>query len=214
MRSQELALTQTRNANLRDLNQAETDLAKARRQYELQKPLAEQGLRRRSKAFNDTQDDLSYQQQRLADPASSSIAADRSAADRASWRSCAPPPARSTAAWASPAAASASSTSARRSPASSAASTSSSASRCSRASGIGQIDSAGGNKLQADVDEFYLGRVAVGPDRDRRRRRQDLPAQGRQGLSAGPQRPVPDRPRVRRRRADRRSSAARPSRPS
>src|SRR5690348_18295300 len=27
---------------------------------------------------------------------------------------------------------------------------------------IGQIDSAGGNKLQADVDEFYLGRVAVG----------------------------------------------------
>jgi HlyD family secretion protein len=27
---------------------------------------------------------------------------------------------------------------------------------------IGQIDSAGGNKLQADVDEFYLGRVRVG----------------------------------------------------
>src|SRR5213075_3016651 len=27
---------------------------------------------------------------------------------------------------------------------------------------IGQIDSAGGDKLQADVDEFYLGRVSVG----------------------------------------------------
>ncbi len=27
---------------------------------------------------------------------------------------------------------------------------------------IGQIDSTGGNKLQADVDEFYLGRVRVG----------------------------------------------------
>jgi HlyD family secretion protein len=27
---------------------------------------------------------------------------------------------------------------------------------------IGQIDSAGGNKLQADVDEYYLGRVQVG----------------------------------------------------
>ena len=40
MRSQELALTQTRNGNLRDLNQAETDLAKARRQYDLYKPLA------------------------------------------------------------------------------------------------------------------------------------------------------------------------------
>jgi HlyD family secretion protein len=41
MRSQELALTQTRNNNLRDLNQAETDLAKAQRQYDLYKPLAE-----------------------------------------------------------------------------------------------------------------------------------------------------------------------------
>src|SRR4029079_15569057 len=27
---------------------------------------------------------------------------------------------------------------------------------------IGQIDSAGADKLQADVDEFYLGRVQVG----------------------------------------------------
>jgi len=27
---------------------------------------------------------------------------------------------------------------------------------------IGQIDSAGANKLQADVDEFYLGRVTIG----------------------------------------------------
>jgi HlyD family secretion protein len=27
---------------------------------------------------------------------------------------------------------------------------------------IGQIDSTGANKLQADIDEFYLGRVAVG----------------------------------------------------
>jgi HlyD family secretion protein len=27
---------------------------------------------------------------------------------------------------------------------------------------VGQIDSAGGNKLQADVDEYYLGRVQVG----------------------------------------------------
>ena len=64
MRSQELALTQTRNTNLRDLNQAETDLAKARRQYDLQKPLAEKGFVS-TKTFNDTKDDLSYQQQRL-----------------------------------------------------------------------------------------------------------------------------------------------------
>ncbi|MFL6725532.1 MAG: hypothetical protein ACJ8FS_03330, partial [Sphingomicrobium sp.] len=65
MRSQELALTQTRNANLRDLNQAETDLAKARRLYDLQKPLSERGFIS-MKAFNDTKDDLNYQQQRLA----------------------------------------------------------------------------------------------------------------------------------------------------
>ena len=38
MRSQELALANTHNANLRDLNQAETDLAKARRQYDLYRP--------------------------------------------------------------------------------------------------------------------------------------------------------------------------------
>src|SRR3954454_22301950 len=64
MRSQELALTQTRNANLRDLNQAETDLAKMRRQYELQRPLAQKGFVA-TKTFNDTKDDLTYQQQRL-----------------------------------------------------------------------------------------------------------------------------------------------------
>src|SRR5690348_6310784 len=65
MRSQELALTQTHNTNLRDLNQAETDLAKAKRQYDLQKPLAEHGFVS-MKTFNDTKDDLTYQTQRLA----------------------------------------------------------------------------------------------------------------------------------------------------
>src|SRR6476646_7477065 len=64
MRSQELALTQTRNANLRDLNQAETDLAKARRQYDLYKPLSERGFVAQ-KTFRDTADDLTYQQHRL-----------------------------------------------------------------------------------------------------------------------------------------------------
>src|SRR3982750_343646 len=67
MRSQELALTQTRNSNLRDLNQAETDLAKARRLYDLYKPLSEKGFVS-TKTFNDTKDDLTYQQQRLEIP--------------------------------------------------------------------------------------------------------------------------------------------------
>jgi HlyD family secretion protein len=65
MRSQELALQQTRSANMRDLNQAQTDLAKAERQYNLYKPLAEKGFVS-SKQFNDTRDDLNYQRQRLA----------------------------------------------------------------------------------------------------------------------------------------------------
>ncbi|MFL6730641.1 MAG: HlyD family secretion protein, partial [Sphingomicrobium sp.] len=65
MRSQELALVQSHNSNLRDLNQAETDLAKMRRQYELQKPLADKGFVA-SKVLNDTKDDLRYQQERLA----------------------------------------------------------------------------------------------------------------------------------------------------
>src|SRR5690242_16462964 len=64
MRSQELALTQTRNSNLRDLNQAETDLAKARRQFDLQKPLSERGFVS-MKTFNDTRDDMNYQANRL-----------------------------------------------------------------------------------------------------------------------------------------------------
>ena len=64
MRSQELALLNTRNSNLRDLNQAETDLAKARRQYDLYKPLAEKGFVS-SKTFNDARDDLDYQTNRL-----------------------------------------------------------------------------------------------------------------------------------------------------
>ena len=65
MRSQELALTQTRNTNLRDLNQAETDLAKAKRLFDLQKSLADRGFVAK-KTFNDTAGDLAYQQQRLA----------------------------------------------------------------------------------------------------------------------------------------------------
>jgi HlyD family secretion protein len=64
MRSQELALVQSHNANLRDLNQAQTDLAKAQRQYDLYKPLADKGFVS-SKAFKDTRDDLEYQRNRL-----------------------------------------------------------------------------------------------------------------------------------------------------
>ena len=159
MRSQELALANTRSSDLRDLNQAQTDLAKAKRQYELYKPLAQEGFVA-TKTFNDAKDDFDYQSKRLqilkrsiaenegiqtsqlgqlraaASSLSSSLGIARGSLGQLNIR----------------------------------------APVTGQLSGfdiqlgqslqqgerIGQIDSAGGDKLQADVDEYYLGRVAVG----------------------------------------------------
>ena len=159
MRSQELALTQTRNANLRDLNQAETDLAKARRQYDLYKPLSDRGFISK-KSLNDTKDDLDYQQQRLQilkqsiaqtealqtsqlkqlRAASSSLNSSMGIAhDNLSQLAVRAPVAGELSGFDIQLGQS-----------------------LQQGERIGQIDSAGANKLQADVDEFYLGRVAVG----------------------------------------------------
>ncbi len=159
MRSQELALQQTRSANMRDLNQAETDLAKMRRLYELQKPLAEKGFVS-AKQFNDTKDDLHYQQQRLA-ILKHSIAQDEAlqASQLGQLR-------------ASASSLNSSLAIARgslnqlniRAPATGQLSgfTIQLGQSLQRGERLGQIDSAGGNKLVADVDEFYLGRVQRG----------------------------------------------------
>jgi HlyD family secretion protein len=159
MRSQELALTQTRNNNLRDLNQAETDLAKMRRQYDLQRPLAEKGFVS-SKTFNDTKDDLQYQQQRLA-------ILKRSIAQTESLQTSQLGQLR---------VASTSLNSSMGIARSNLGQLSIRAPVTGDLSGfdiqlgqslqqgerVGQIDSTGGNKVQADVDEYYLGRVHVG----------------------------------------------------
>src|SRR5690348_13349813 len=159
MRSQELALTQTRNSNLRDLNQAETDLAKARRQYDLYKPLAEKGFVS-SKTFNDARDDLEYQTNRL----------------RILKQSIAQNEALQSSQLGQLRAASASLNSSMGVARDSLGQLNIRAPVTGQLSGfdiqlgqslqqgerVGQIDSAGGDKLQADVDEFYLGRVAVG----------------------------------------------------
>jgi HlyD family secretion protein len=159
MRSQELALTQTRNNNLRDLNQAETDLAKMRRQYDLQKPLAEKGFVS-TKTFNDTKDDLQYQQQRL-------VILKQSIAQTEALQTSQLKQLR---------AASTSLNSSMGVAQNSLGQLNIHAPVTGQLSGfdiqlgqslqqgerIGQIDSAGGNKLQADVDEFYLGRIQVG----------------------------------------------------
>lgn len=159
MRSQELALTQTRNSNLRDLNQAETDLAKARRLYQLQKPLSERGFVP-MKTFNDTKDDLTYQTKRLeilkqsisqteslqssqlqqlrvaSTSLNSSMGIARSNLGQLSIRA--------------PVTGDLSGFDIQL------------GQSLQQGERIGQIDSTGGNKLQADVDEYYLGRVAVG----------------------------------------------------
>jgi HlyD family secretion protein len=159
MRSQELALTQTRNANLRDLNQAETDLAKARRQYELQKPLSEHGFVS-MKAFNDTKDDLKYQQQRLQILRTSIAQTEQLQSSQLQQLRVASSSLNSSMGIAR----------------SNLGQLSIRAPVTGELSGfdiqlgqslqqgerIGQIDSTGSNKLQADVDEFYLGRVQVG----------------------------------------------------
>ena len=159
MRSQELALQQTRSANRRDLNQAEIDLSKAQRLYNLQKPLAEKGFVT-AKQFNDTKDDLTYQKNRLA-ILKRSISEDQQlqASQLAQLR-------------ASAASMNQSLSIARgslsqlrlRAPVSGQLSGFSIQLGQSLQQGerLGQIDSAGRNKLEADVDEFYLGRVAVG----------------------------------------------------
>jgi HlyD family secretion protein len=159
MRSQELALQQTRSANRRELNQAQTDLSKARRLHDLQRPLAEKGFVS-AKMFNDTKDDLEYQQKRLA-ILQRSIAEDEQlqSSQLAQLR--------------------ASTTSLNQSLSIARGSLSQLKLRApvsGQLSGfsiqlgqslepgerLGQIDSAGRSKLEADVDEFYLGRVAVG----------------------------------------------------
>jgi HlyD family secretion protein len=159
MRSQELALVNTRNANLRDLNQAETDLAKARRQFDLQKPLAEKGFVA-SKTFNDTKDDLLYQQQRLQILKQS--IAQTEALQRSQLQQLR--------------AAAASLNTSMGVAQNSLGQLNIRAPVTGQLSGfdiqlgqslqqgerIGQVDSAGADKLQADVDEYYLGRVTVG----------------------------------------------------
>ena len=159
MRSQELALAQTRSTNLRDLNQAETDLAKARRQYDLYKPLAERGFVS-AKAFNDARDDLTYQSKRLQ-------ILRRSIAQDEALQSSQLSQLRASAASLNNSLAIARGSLSQlnlRAPVSGQLSGFSIqlGQSLQRGERLGQIDSAGRSKLMADVDEYYLGRVQVG----------------------------------------------------
>jgi HlyD family secretion protein len=159
MRSQELALAQTRLANERALIEADLAAQTARRQFELQQPLAERGFVS-ARQFADSRDTYQAAQRRAAvlrrqqstdeRLQSSQLAQLRTSAGvlngsleiaRASLNSLnlrAPVGGQLTAFSIQV------------------------GQSFNRGERLGQIDSAGRSKLRAQVDEFYLGRVVVG----------------------------------------------------
>ena len=159
MRSQELALHQSRLANERSRIEADLATDTARRQYEMQRPLAERGFvagrtvadsrdtfeanRRRSDVIRRQQStDERLQSSQLAELRASSAALNqslslaRASLDALNLRA--------------PVAGQLTSFSIQI------------GQSLQRGERLGQIDSAGRNKLRAQVDEFYLGRVAQG----------------------------------------------------
>lgn len=159
MRSQELALAQNRLQNERNLLEADLATRKVARQFERERPLAEKGFVA-GKTFRDTSDDLAYQRDRLevlrrgqatderlqtnqlaqlrASAASmgSSLELARATLDALNLRA--------------PVSGQLSGFSIQV------------GQSMGRGERLGQIDSPGSNKLIASVDEYYLGRVAVG----------------------------------------------------
>jgi HlyD family secretion protein len=159
MRSQELALAQTEVADERSVIEAQLAADKARRQYETQKPLVEKGFVP-GKVFRDTQDEYLSNQRRAAvlrraqatnqrlqtsqlaqlrasnASLSGSLQIARATLDALNLR--APVTGQLTAFSIQV------------------------GQSMNRGERLGQIDSAGRNKLVAQVDEFYLGRVQPG----------------------------------------------------
>jgi HlyD family secretion protein len=159
MRSQELALSQTRLANERARIEADLATQTARRQYEMQRPLAERGFvsgrafqdsrdtyeanRRRSEVLRRQQaEDERLQSSQLAQLRASSSALNQSlgiargSLDALNLRA--------------PVSGQLTSFSIQI------------GQSLQRGERLGQIDSAGRNKLRAQVDEFYLSRVSEG----------------------------------------------------
>jgi HlyD family secretion protein len=159
MRSQELALNQTRLSNERALIEAELAMQTARRQYEVQRPLAARGFvagrtfadsrdlyeanrRRRDVLARQRAEDERLQSTQLAQLRASTAALNqsleiaRASLDALNLRA--------------PVAGQLTSF------------TIQVGQSFQRGERLGQLDSAGRNKLRAQVDEFYLGRVAVG----------------------------------------------------
>ncbi len=200
MRSQELALAQTRLSNERAVLEAELAVQKARRQFEREKPLAERGFVT-ARQFSDTSDEYAYQQRRLAalkvgqatdarlqgsqlsqqqaaaQSMQSGLALARGNLDALNLR------ARSRARFRGFAIQIGQS--------------------LQRGERIGQIDSPGRNKLIAGVDEYYLGRVQLGQKATIEYGGKTYQAKVSKISPQVAERPVRDRPDLRRCRARR-----------
>ncbi len=158
MRSQELALAQTRLSNERAVLEAELALDKARRQYERERPLAEKGFVP-GRQFADTQDQYEYEQRRLAAVKRSQATDARLQGSQLAQQQAAAQSMQSGLAIAranldalqlrAPVAGQLSGFSVQV------------GQSLQRGERVGQIDSPGRNKLIAGVDEFYLGRVQL-----------------------------------------------------
>lgn len=159
MRSQELALEQTRLANTRAVLEAQLDTARARRQYEREQPLAAKGFVA-GKQFDDTTDQYRYERQRLAAVQHSQATDERLQASQLAQQRAA---AQSLESGLEIARRNLDALNLR-APVTGQLSGFSIQIGQSLPQGerVGQIDSPGRNKLIAGVDEFYLGRVAVG----------------------------------------------------
>ncbi|HYJ30217.1 MAG TPA: efflux RND transporter periplasmic adaptor subunit [Allosphingosinicella sp.] len=159
MRSQELSLSQTRLANQRALIEADLQAQQARRQYETQRPLAARGYVSQ-KQFQDSRDIYNAARERSA------ILRRQQATDERLQSSQLAQLRASTSALNQSlqlARASLDSLNLRAPVAGQLTSFSIQVGQSfNRGERLGQIDSAGSNKLRAQVDEFYLGRVAEG----------------------------------------------------
>jgi HlyD family secretion protein len=157
MRSQELSLSQTRLANQRALIEADLTAQQARRQFELQRPLAQRGYVSQ-KQFQDSRDvwnaarervEILRRQQATDERLQSSQLAQLRASTTALNQSL------------QLARASLDALNLRAPVSGQLTSFSIQVGQSfNRGERLGQIDSAGANKLRAQVDEFYLGRVA------------------------------------------------------
>jgi len=159
LRVTELSLTQSRSENQRAVTQAENELAKTRRLYDLQAPLAQRGFVA-AKVFGDTRDDLVYQQKKLREVRDEQSAESRL---RSSQLAQLQATARSLQASLGVARANLEQLDLRAPVAGQLSAFAIQVGESmSRGERLGQIDSPGRNKLRAQVDEYYLGRVQPG----------------------------------------------------